>query len=278
VCDAGAAGGIAPAWEACEILGNEALTCDIVYLTVRAPAVAAAALPGQFVHAGLAVPGADDPYLRRPISLAAIDRAAGTVGLVIKAVGRGTKMLNRVRPGSGLDLLGPLGHGFPEQYGGKVLLVGGGIGAAPLMPLAAAMTAGCDAHTAQTRVMLLLGARTAAELWAVKLAGRQGSPCIYSTDDGSAGHPGPVTDLLGAELASGQIAVVCACGPLPMLRAVAALGRDARVATYVSLEQRMACGLGACLGCAWPRSEEAGGGYARVCADGPVFDAREVAL
>lgn len=257
-------------WATCEVLIREELCHDTVLLTVSAPAVAASATPGQFVHVGVASPAADDPFLRRPISLAQIDGEKGTIGLIIRAVGRGTRALVRAVPGDRLDLLGPVGRGFPVEYGDRpVLLVGGGVGAAPLLPLAHRLAAGGN-------MRFLLGSRTEGELWGAGLAQRFGVNCAISTDDGSAGHTGLVTDLLERELSGGgDVAAICACGPTPMMRAVAAIAARHEIACYVSLEQRMGCGVGACLGCAWPR---AGGGYVRVCVDGPVFDATEVIL
>jgi dihydroorotate dehydrogenase electron transfer subunit len=270
-----------PGWACCTVLTREELCADTVYLTIAAPEIAAVASAGQFVQVGVGSAEATDPFLRRPISLAHIDAAAGTIGLIIRAIGRGTRRLLALRPGAKIDLLGPVGHGFPAQLKGRVLLVGGGVGAAPLLPLAAqlaAATPGAGQATGGAGAVFLVGARTHPELWGAVLGARAGVRCVVSTDDGSAGHHGLVTDLVKAQLAAGPVDAICACGPLPMMRAVAMLAAEANVPCYVSLEQRMGCGIGACLGCAWPRSTNAGGGYARVCVDGPVFAATEVVL
>jgi len=261
------------------VLTREELCADTVYLTIAAPAIAAVASAGQFVQVGVGSAEATDPFLRRPISLADIDPAAGTIGLVIRAIGRGTRRLLVLPAGAKIDLLGPVGHGFPADLKGRVLLVGGGVGAAPLLPLAAQLAAPAAAQAVGgAGAVFLVGARTRPELWGAMLGARAGAQCVVSTDDGSAGHHGLVTDLVKAQLAAGPIDAICACGPLPMMRAVAVLAAAADVPCYVSLEQRMGCGIGACLGCAWPRSANAGGGYARVCVDGPVFAATEVVL
>jgi dihydroorotate dehydrogenase electron transfer subunit len=247
-----------------------------VLLWLAAPSVAAAATPGQFAQVAVPSVGGWDPFLRRPISLALIDKAGGRVGLIVRVLGRGTAAISAVPAGGRLDLIAPLGRGFMRPAAGRSLLVGGGIGAAPLFALGQSIAAGANPTAAQTRVLMLLGARAARELWARELAAELGLPALIATDDGSAGHPGMVTDLLRAELAAGNIASVAACGPRPMLATVQQLARNYGVPCYLSLEQHMACGVGACRGCAWPRS--GGNGYAHVCRDGPVFAATEVAL
>lgn len=266
-----------PAWQVCRVSERRELVPGTVLLWLEAPALADLAHPGQFAQ--VAVPGSGaDPFLRRPISLGLIDRERGRVGLIIREAGRGTRAIAACGAGAALDLIGPLGRGFPSPAGGRSLLVGGGIGAAPLFGLATGIAKGLGPHQAQTRMLMLLGARHAGELWARDLASELGLPALIATDDGSAGHPGLVTEILAAELASGHIGTVYACGPTPMLSTVGRLAREAGVRGYLSLEQRMACGVGACLGCAWPRSESAGGGYAHVCRDGPVFEATEVII
>jgi dihydroorotate dehydrogenase electron transfer subunit len=262
------------------VIARRELTPEIVLLTVHAPATAGAARPGQFVFLHVGTDNAADPFLRRPMSLAGIDAAAGTIDMVIRAIGRGTHMLAALHPGSAIDIIGPLGRGYPlpAQGASKSLLVGGGTGSASLLPLAEAIARDCDPQTAQTKFLLLLGARSSAELWAPGLARERGLPALFATDDGTAGHPGLVTDLLTAEINCGQVGAVYACGPIPMLRAVQRITVAAGVSCHLSLEQRMACGVGACRGCSWPRSETSGRGYVRVCRDGPVLSAEEVLL
>ncbi|MDP2872668.1 MAG: dihydroorotate dehydrogenase electron transfer subunit [Bacillota bacterium] len=265
---------------ACEVTARRELAPEIVLVSVHAPAVARAAEPGQFVFIRVGPGDAADPFLRRPMSLAGIDASAGQIDLVIRAMGRGTRALAGTEPGRTWDVIGPLGRGYPRPAQGKSLLVGGGTGAASLMPLAQSIVGGSGPQTAQTRMLMLLGARSSPELWAPGLARERGLPALFATDDGTAGHPGLVTDLLRAEVRSGQIGTVYACGPVPMLRAVQEIAVGAGVPCYISLEQRMACGVGACRGCSWPRSGGSGSGrgYVRVCRDGPVFSAKEVLL
>jgi len=240
------------------------LAASLYRLTLRAPRVAASARPGQFVMA--ACGPLLDPLLRRPFS---IHRRLGPdlLQLLIRVVGRGTDLLAQCRPGQDISLIGPLGRGFslpaPDQ---SICLVGGGIGIAPLSFLA-------ERLAAPHRCTVLLGSRTGAELSQLAAEFAQlGCPVQTATDDGSLGHHGLVIDLLAAHLPA--TAKVFACGPMPMLAAVADACRVAGVACEVSLEAHMACGLGACLGCA---VHGADGRYLHVCTNGPVMNAGEVA-
>jgi dihydroorotate dehydrogenase electron transfer subunit len=208
--------------------------------------------------------GADErPYLPRAFSHA---RALeGRLSFLLEVVGPGTERLSGLRPGEGLDLVGPLGVGWrPPEPGTRPLLVGGGIGAAPLLCLQdefaeAATAAGGDAA-------ILLGFRSAAHAEAASLFA---GDLRLATDDGSIGHSGLVTDLLREELARDPAATVFACGPPPMLEAVRALCADRGVPAQLALESGMACGYGACFGCVVQTKT----GYVRLCVDGPVLDA-----
>ena len=249
-------------------------------LELEAPDIAAHAVPGQFVH--VRVSDASDPLLRRPISIARADKSSGHIWLLSRTVGRGTAIIADMQPGSHLDLIGPLGNGFPlPEAKAEVLLVAGGVGVAPLMFLADALKAAPESHY----VHGLYGAATDAALvmW-LEFSGRC-DEFSCSTDDGSAGEAGPVTVLLERELqrAGGAVegvgtpvpARVYTCGPRPMMAAVARICAAAAIPCWASLEQFMGCGIGACLGCVVPthRPDK----YQRVCKDGPVFAAQEVA-
>ncbi|OQX11234.1 MAG: hypothetical protein BWK76_19460 [Desulfobulbaceae bacterium A2] len=250
--------------EKAEILAMQALTADMYRCRLHAPQIAAAARPGQFVM--VRVSQGLDPLLRRPLSIHRVDRV--TVELLFKVVGRGTALLAAAAVGGRLDLVGPLGHGFSEDTSTPVLLEGGGMGIAPLLFLAARLRAAAPGQS----LPVLLGARHRGELevLAEDFVG-VGCEVHVATDDGSLGHHGLVTELFSRVARPG--ARVAACGPWPMLRAVACQCREQGYACEVSLETMMACGLAACLGCAVPRP---GGGYAHVCKDGPVFAAGEV--
>lgn len=249
----------------CTVITGEQPARGLLRLRLAAPEIAAAVRPGQFVMVAC---GADrDPLLRRPLSVHNAE-AGATIDLLVRVLGRGTAALARLRAGDTLPVLGPLGRGFGEaQEGAEVLLVGGGIGCAPLLLLARRLLA------RRARPVLLLGAAHAAEARAFRDC-FQGLDCPVhlSTDDGSLGYHGFVTGLL-PELAAAASRVY-ACGPMPMMAAVARFC-GSRLPCEVSLESRMACGLGACLGCAVPAPDRPGA-YRHVCKDGPVFPANEV--
>jgi len=217
-------------------------------------------LPGQFAMLSCAERwgGGEDerPFLPRAFSIAR--RAGGEWQFLLEDVGPGTHRLGELAPGEQLLALGPLGRPFtaPPQ-GRRAILAGGGVGIAPLAILldelggAATVLLGFRDRERAAGAQLLAGARVA-------------------TDDGSVGHAGRVTELLQAELAADAHAVVYACGPGAMLEGVRALCERLHVPAQLALEAGMACGFGACYGCAVPRR---GGGYLRVCVDGPVIDA-----
>jgi NAD(P)H-flavin reductase len=223
--------------------------------------------PGQFAMLASAERwgGGEDerPYLARAFSFAR--RRVGESHFLLEDVGPGTNRLCELREGDGLWALGPLGKGFtPPTERRRPILVGGGVGIAPLAILQDALEA-----EAERQVTVLLGFRDASRAeGAALLRGAQ-----VATDDGSVGHHGLLTELLSKELYRDSRAQVYACGPAPMLEAVRAMcaGRD--VPAQLALEAGMACGFGACFGCAVPKR---GGGYVRVCLDGPVIDAAEL--
>jgi len=211
---------------------------------------------------------AHDPLLPRPMAVyrATPEPGGAAVEVLYKVSGRGTALLADARPGERVRIVGPLGVGFPlPAPGQRALLVGGGTGIASLHDLAAAARA-------RGPVVVLLGARSAGDLMGRDDFAALGVELRIATEDGSAGHQGLVTELLERALAEpgagGEL--VYACGPTAMMRRVAALAAAAGRRCIVSLENRMACGFGVCLGCAVPR---AGGGFALVCRDGPVLEA-----
>ena len=257
-----------------KILHQKEVAPQVFRLRLSSPGIAQEARPGQFVH--LRIREGSDPLLRRPFSIHRVDRERGEVQVLYQVVGRGTKFLSRKLVGERLDVLGPLGHGFEvSEKGGGVLLVAGGIGVAPLIFL-------CEDLLRGRAVTALIGAQSRDGILCDDLLGSWDATVHIATDDGSLGHRGVVTDLLKAQLEAGREAsaspVVYACGPVAMLRAVAALCQKHGISCQVSLESRMACGLGACLGCAVKvrSSVPPGYEYKRVCKEGPVFDAEEV--
>ncbi len=244
----------------CKIVRKKQLTGDIYDVIVDAGELAQLARPGQFAQ--LYVPG---KTLRRPISICEIDRASGTLRFVFQIRGEGTAQLAELETGDTLDLLAPLGNGFTlGNTGRRAVFVGGGIGVPPL--LEAAKLFGSNAA-------VITGFRNQASAILQEDFARNGNRVILATDDGSAGHHGLVTECM-KDL---DFDVVFACGPAPMLRAVCKIAQERGAECQVSLEERMACGIGACLGCAVKlRREDGEAYYGHVCKDGPVFDFRKV--
>jgi NAD(P)H-flavin reductase len=219
--------------------------------------------PGQFAMLAAAERwggGYDErPYLPRAFSIAR--RRDGESHFLLEDLGPGSRRLIELRAGEKLWVLGPLGRGFGAPPAGRrAILAGGGAGIAPLAILQDALGGVAS---------VLLGFRDAAHAAGARLL----RDARVATDDGSAGHRGPVTDLLAAELDRDPLAIVYACGPAPMLEAVRAMCWALRLPAQLALEAPMACGFGACFGCAVARR---GGGYLRVCVDGPVIDADEL--
>jgi dihydroorotate dehydrogenase electron transfer subunit len=254
---------------AARVLENQALGAAGYVLRLEVGASWPQPAPGQFVmlSAGaLSTVTRDDPLLPRPM---AIYRAGpATIDVLYKVVGRGTALLALARPDDRVRVVGPLGRGFSAPAAGqRVALVGGGTGIASLLGPARWLSAEHD-------VTVLLGARTAAELLGREDFEGFGPKLQLATEDGSAGHRGRVTELLEPLLSSGAGTHVYACGPTPMMERAAQLADEAGAACQVSLENRMACGVGICLGCAVPRRGELG--FDLVCRDGPVFAAERL--
>lgn len=230
--------------------------------------------PGQFAMLSPGPRGAAerfDPLLPRPMAVyRAVPEAGGAeLEILYKLSGRGTRLLAGTQPGERIRVVGPLGVGFPlPKAGQRALLVGGGTGIASLYELAAAARA-------RGPVVVLLGARTAGDLMGRADFVALGVELRIATEDGSEGWRGRITELLEEALAEPGAAddLVYACGPTPMMRRAAEIAATRRRRCIVSLENRMACGFGVCLGCAVPRP---GGGFALVCRDGPVLDAEAV--
>ena len=246
------------------IVEHHPLDGDIFLLGLECAQIARQARPGQFIM--LRVGPGPEPLLPRPFSIH--DAQGDQLWLLYRVVGKGTRLLSQAALGQELALWGPLGSGF-DLEGGPPLLVGGGMGAAPLLLAARALAARGQA----ARVLLGVPSRQGWEETLAHLDARLselGAELELASEDGSAGRPGLVTSLLPE---GEPIPPVAACGPLPMLKALAAWCASREVPCSVSLEAPMACGLGACLGCVLPAST---GGYLRVCSEGPVLPAGRV--
>ena len=246
-------------------------------MTLEAEAIAASARPGQFVMLRFA--GSLDPLLPRPMSICNVlppeGPRTGRIQILHKIVGRGTHRLSTLRPGETIQVLGPLGIPFeappPEASGRDAVMVAGGIGIAIfpfLVPLL--RRSGCPS-------LLLFGARSSGDLIQRDWFARQGVQVSTATEDGSEGRRGFVTALLEERLSAGRpVAMIYACGPQAMLRAVSRVAQGAGAPAQLSLESYMGCGIGACLGCVVKVRRDGGWAYRRICVDGPTFLSDEV--
>ncbi len=240
---------------------------DHVELIVQSPELAEA-LPGQFCH--VLTPG----MLRRPISFSRLERSGGRAGLLVQVVGSGTRWMAERQAGECLDVLGPLGRGFEAPAADRPwLLVGGGVGIPPVF--AAAETWG-GAFAPSLHVVL--GARFKDYLIMAEDFRTLGIEPVLATDDGSVGHRGTVIPAVEDWVAQHPDGQVMACGPTPMLAAVSRAAASLTGAVQLALEQRMGCGIGACLACVVPAEPIGAEGprYRRVCTDGPVFRREEL--
>ena len=278
--------------EEAEVLEHAAFAGDQYVLRLRCPATAGAALPGQFVHLRC------DPHLpmRRPMSIMRADPKAGWIEILYKAHGGGTRLLARHRPGETLNLIGPIGVPFKlRDYRSLPLLVGGGVGIPPMIFLAEHIRR----QGRDVKALVLMGSEVpfpftprpsrivvdglpAAVIASMPLLEDWGVPSRLASGREQQGcYQGLVTDLAGAWIERldpdrRRQVEMFACGPTPMLRAVAALARRFAMPCQVSVEEYMACGVGGCAGCAVPVLTESGRAMKRVCVDGPVFAADAV--
>ncbi|WP_139891282.1 dihydroorotate dehydrogenase electron transfer subunit [Bacillus sp. D386] len=245
------------------VVSHRMIAPNIFEMTMEGTLVSSMAMPGQFVH--IKVSNGIDPLLRRPISICKIDPEQSRFTIVYRAEGKGTRILSEKKTGEKVDVLGPLGNGFTVEDvnpGGKALLIGGGIGIPPLLQLSRDLTA------KGVSVIHILGLRTAADIFYENEFAELGET-IITTEDGTYGIKGYVTNASVPM----DIDVVYTCGPTPMLKAVKDKYKGKKV--FISLEERMGCGIGACFACV---CRTPGNGYRKICIDGPVFRSEEVVI
>ena len=252
----------------CKIVRQVPLTSGYWVLELHAGEIARTARPGQFVH--VRVPGLERASLRRPFSI--FGAADGVLKIMYKTVGRGTEEMSRMAPGAEIQVIGPLGNGFPLRPRGKPVLVAGGYGVAPLCFLASRLPG---------KGVVLVGGRTSADVLMCEEFERMGWTVRVATQDGSRGERGLVTVLLDRELAQmkggGEAAELYACGPDGMLKAVCERTLAAGCRGWLSLDKHMVCGVGACLACVQSLRRPDGTTWiGRVCHDGPIFEANEI--
>lgn len=249
-----------------KILSNERVGRNLYLMTVESPQLAKLMQPGQFVHT--LAPGMEGHILRRPFSVYNTDPDAGTMDILYQNVGFGTNHITQLEAGAQLSNIGPIGHGWKAPEGAKrALLVCGGVGAAPLFMHCKSMI------EAGIQVDVVLGAQTAeAMVCNVRYAQVLGADPVICTDDGTMGHAGFCTGPAQELIDANEYDYVCCCGPQPLMRIIADMAKKAGIYCQVSMERRMACGVGACLSCVIDTTS----GKQRCCVDGPVFDAEEV--
>lgn len=244
------------------IVAKRAIARGVFDVTVSCPEVAELAQPGQFAQVA-----AEGFFLRRPISICDIDKQAGTIRLVFEVRGKGTERISGLNVGQNIDIIAPLGHGFTVLEGAKAVCVGGGIGTPPMLGIAKQYGENAQA---------ISGFRTAGIAILQEDFKAAGCETTLCTDDGTAGRRGFVTEALRERLDADKPDIIYACGPSVMLKGVAELAREYGVRCEVSLEQRMACGVGACLVCVCRTVKDGESFLSHVCKDGPVFDSEEV--
>ena len=263
------------------VLWNKAVADDTYRLRLSASADFGRARPGQFVM--LQIDRAPGALLRRPFSIHQLVHADGAVcgfELLYKVVGKGTRALRNYGPGEAISVLGPLGTSFAANRSwDRVFLVAGGIGVAPMPFLASRLL---EKGLTPERCHVFLGGRSRSDLLCRDELTALGLPLVLTTDDGSEGDQCTITHPVEAALEEaaskeGAPDAVFACGPMPMLACLAGILEARAIFTQVSVESMMACGMGACLGCALPDKEK-GAPYRHVCIDGPVFDLGQIAL
>ena len=247
-----------------KIMSNKKVAPDFFRIAFEAHKIAKRAKPGQFVM--VRCRDKTEPLLRRPFSFHRISKTG--FELLYKVVGIGTKILSQRKEGEVLEVLGPLGNGF-DMNKAPSILVAGGTGIAPLLALAEKL------KTFNTKLTVLIGARTKEHILSKQDFKNLNIELVIATEDGSEGRKGLVTELVKNELRITHYAsriTIYACGPRPMLRAVANFAKSKKIPCQVSLEEKVACGTGACLGCA----VETKTGYKMVCKDGPVFNGEDI--
>lgn len=249
-----------------KVVSQQALTDDIFSMWIQADEIAGAAVPGQFISVNTKDAG---KLLPRPISLCQVDKEKGQLRIVYRVVGAGTSQFSGYQAGDDIEIMGPLGNGFPLERaaGKKVFLIGGGIGIPPMLELARQLD--CEKQA-------VLGYR---DVLFLNDEFENFSDVYVATEDGSAGTKGNVLDAIRENGLKAD--VIFACGPTPMLRALKAYAEENGIECWLSLEEKMACGIGACLACVCQSKEVDEHSHVhnkRICKDGPVFLAQEVEL
>lgn len=258
--------------EIATVVKQQELVEGIYDLTLQTKDIAAAAKAGQFVSVY-----SNDPskLLPRPISLCGIDKEKGQIRLVYRVTGEGTgtEEFSKLKEGDSVKILGPLGNGFTVEEGKTAFLIGGGIGVPPMLQLAKDINASADVP----KMQIIMGYRDENTFLLDEF--KEQAESFVSSDNGAVGTKGTVVDAIKANNLKAD--VIYACGPTPMLRALRDYADENGMTCYISMEERMACGIGACLACVCKTKEKdhhSNVNNKRICKEGPVFNAKEVEL
>ena len=249
--------------ECAVVISQEKLATDIYSMWINTN-IAKEAKPGQFISV---YTKNEAKLLPRPISICEIDKEKRALRLVYRKAGKGTEEFSKYRSGASVNILGPLGNGFP-LCDEKAILIGGGIGIPPMLELAKAL---------ESEKTIVVGYRNSEMFLNNDLACY--AKLVVATEDGSVGTKGNVIDAIREQNVSGS--VIYACGPIPMLRGVKEYAKEKGIKAYISMEEKMACGVGACLGCVCKSTnvdDHSKVNNKRICADGPVFNAEDIEL
>ena len=248
------------------LLSSERVAVDTYEMVIETKNAKRDAIPGQFVH--IQVPNRPDLLLRRPISINSLDTANSTITLIVQAKNEGTRVLCGLQPNAVLDVIGPVGRGFfLDKKAKKVAVLGGGIGIAPLRYLIE--------RSPEVNFYSFLGFRSKKFAYQIPIFKNISNLNLY-TDDGTAGKKGFATNALDHMLRTEHMDAVYACGPTPMFRALKGIMSKYDVPCFISMEERMGCGIGGCKVCVCRIEEDGQTDYKKVCQDGPVFDINKV--
>jgi len=247
-----------------KILENQRITPEYGKLSLKIGNSLKVSSPGQFFN--IRCSDKLNPLLRRPFSLHRVDKR-GRLEILYEIIGKATKLLSKKKTGDTLDVIGPLGNGFPlpkkKSKDKKAILVAGGMGIAPLLALAEELSPG----------ILIIGAKTKEKILCEKDFKKLGFEVLVATEDGSKGKRGLVTELLKKSISNKASFTIYACGPNAMLKEVAKIAKMNRIDIFGSFEEHMSCGVGSCYGCVIKTKK----GYKRICCDGPVFNLGDIA-
>lgn len=252
-----------------ELLAKTELVSGIYKYTVKSQEIADEAKAGQFLEIKVSETG--EPFLRRPISIYNINKNTGEVEFIFQVKGRGTELLSKIEIGKKIDIMGPLGYGtYKVQEYNNVAIIGGGIGIYPLYELTKQLKG-------KANLNVYLGFRDKSLVTCEKEFEEIGlNKLVVTTDDGSYKEKGFAIDFMKKDIKENKVDMIFACGPLPMLRAIRQYAIDNNIPCQISLEERMGCGIGACLGCAVKVISGEEPRFGHVCKEGPVFNAKDV--